>query len=66
MGCGYMEKCDKKAVNGNQKTNNSVEGSPKVFQLGVSYAHPAVSRFIQQIRTEQILTEKLSDLVQIR
>ena len=47
------QQCDK----GKSKTNNSVEGWRKVFQLELDYAHPTVSKFIQHIKKEQKITE---------
>ena len=45
------------AWNGNQKTNNNVEGWHRAFQLGMGFAHPTITKFLQYLRKEQSFTE---------
>ena len=45
------------AQNGNQKTNNNVEGWHRAFQLGMGFAHPTITKFLQYLRKEQSFTE---------
>ena len=45
------------ARDGKQKTNNSVEGWHRAFQMGMGCAHPTICKFIQYLRNEQSLTE---------
>ena len=46
------------ARNGNQKTNNNVECWHRAFQLGMGFAHPTITKFLQYLRKEQSFTEK--------
>ena len=42
--------------NGIQKTNNNVEGWHRAFQLGMGFAHPTTTKFLQYLRKEQSFT----------
>ena len=44
------------ARNGNQETNN-VEGWHRAFQLGMGFAHPTITKFLQYPRIELSFTE---------
>ena len=39
--------------NGNQKTNINVEGWHRAFQLGMGFAHPTITKFLQYLRKER-------------
>ena len=45
------------AVRGRQKTNNSVEGWHRAFQLGMGCAHPTVHKLINFMRRQQSTSE---------
>ena len=45
------------ARNGNQKTNNNVEGWHRACQLGMGFAQPTIDKILQYLRNEQSFTE---------